>query len=374
MIRSRLGRLSLTAVVSTRSFSKVPLLGGLHRAVVRSPIDYLYNSFHSSFMAPTKQKSKKKVYAVAVGRRVGLVYTWNECSSLVKGYPGAKFKGFTNTDEAQQFLDQYANGSNDKQTKKNTSSTQKRPASETPAVTATSSLKRPRLSLPPHDYIRHIRVHIMFDGGSRGNPGTAGAGALIVTQHTDRMQSQQQQSSVPPTKEWKNRTETRVRKYMPQAGTTNNQAEYQGLISGLEVARRNVQDILERDQKNNNDNNYTPEEPNSTVYLLSLIVQGDSQLIIKQITKEYECRSPLLQPYLKRVRTILQQLSTLDDNTIKNNIVFQPTWEHVLRKFNTQADALANEAMDAQRSWETVTIDGEAQEQTPKDNVWLEPS
>ena len=47
---------------------------------------------------------EKKHYAVAVGRKRGIVETWNECKRLVHGYHGAVFKSFPTLHEAQQFL------------------------------------------------------------------------------------------------------------------------------------------------------------------------------------------------------------------------------------------------------------------------------
>ena len=42
----------------------------------------------------------KSVYAVAVGRKRGLFTSWKETEPLVKGFSGAKFKGFTSEHEA----------------------------------------------------------------------------------------------------------------------------------------------------------------------------------------------------------------------------------------------------------------------------------
>ena len=61
------------------------------------------------------------------------------------------------------------------------------------------------------------QFYLRFDGGSRGNPGIAGSGAVIYD-HTGK-------------EVWHG--------YNYVGGTnTNNQAEYDGLIVGLEQARR----------------------------------------------------------------------------------------------------------------------------------------
>ena len=46
----------------------------------------------------------KKYYAVRVGKTPGIYFTWENCKSMVDGYPGAKYKSFTNIEEAEAFL------------------------------------------------------------------------------------------------------------------------------------------------------------------------------------------------------------------------------------------------------------------------------
>ena len=46
-----------------------------------------------------------KIYAVAAGRQTGLFDSWAECSRMVTGYKGAKFKSFTNKEDALAYLD-----------------------------------------------------------------------------------------------------------------------------------------------------------------------------------------------------------------------------------------------------------------------------
>lgn len=55
-----------------------------------------------------KEISKKKdYYAVAVGKKVGIYKTWNECKAQVDRYPGAKYKKFDNQLEAEHFIKKY---------------------------------------------------------------------------------------------------------------------------------------------------------------------------------------------------------------------------------------------------------------------------
>ena len=46
----------------------------------------------------------KKVYAVRVGRKTGLFTSWPECEAQVRGYMGARYKGFMTAAEAMQWL------------------------------------------------------------------------------------------------------------------------------------------------------------------------------------------------------------------------------------------------------------------------------
>ena len=46
----------------------------------------------------------KKIYAVAVGRKVGIYLVWEECKMQVNGFPGAQYKSFSIRDEAEKYL------------------------------------------------------------------------------------------------------------------------------------------------------------------------------------------------------------------------------------------------------------------------------
>ena len=128
------------------------------------------------------------------------------------------------------------------------------------------------------------RAHVYFDGGSRGNPGPAAIGWVIVT--SDGIVAEDGET----------------------IGTaTNNQAEYEALIAGLEAAR-----------------DYGYDEVH---------VRGDSELIVKQVRGEYDTNNPELRD--RRVR-VMELLSSFDRWSI----------EHVPRAVNDRADSLANEALD----------------------------
>ncbi|KAH9586608.1 Ribonuclease H domain [Trypanosoma melophagium] len=50
--------------------------------------------------------SKRKYYAVAVGRSTGIFDTWAQCEAQVSGFPHARFKSFAAETEARQFIDE----------------------------------------------------------------------------------------------------------------------------------------------------------------------------------------------------------------------------------------------------------------------------
>ena len=89
--------------------------------------------------------------------------------------------------------------------------------------------------------------------------------------------------------------------------TTNNVAEYSGLIAALRWAAANG--------------------------ISKLHVRADSDLLVKQMRGEYRVKSPGLQPLFEQARALARQIGHV-------------TFEHVRREFNKDADRLANEAMD----------------------------
>jgi ribonuclease HI len=89
--------------------------------------------------------------------------------------------------------------------------------------------------------------------------------------------------------------------------TTNNVAEYRGLIAALEYA-------LEHGHR-------------------ALRIRSDSQLLIRQMLGEYRVKHPGLQPLYEKARRLASALDRVQ-------------YEHVRRELNKDADRLANEAMD----------------------------
>ncbi|MFB6162960.1 MAG: ribonuclease HI [Halococcoides sp.] len=129
------------------------------------------------------------------------------------------------------------------------------------------------------------RAHLYFDGASRGNPGPAAIGWVIVAADDGIV------------------TEGSKR----IGRTTNNVAEYEALVHGLEVAV---------------DHGFS-----------GVVVRGDSELIVKQVTGAYDTNDPDLRERRVRVRELLAEFESYDV-------------EHVPREVNDRADELANEAFD----------------------------
>ena len=152
----------------------------------------------------------------------------------------------------------------------------------------------PRAALPSDRYL------LFFDGGSRGNPGPGGAGAVVVrvTAHGSQ-----------PQLVWA------AAMSLAQRTTTNNQAEYVGLVTGLRFA--------------------------SSRHLRHLTVIGDSAMIINQLSR-YKA------PKDARLRRLYGQARILAD------VIGVDTWCHHLRAYNKMADYAANIAMDTRRSFQTL--------------------
>ena len=55
-----------------------------------------------------KKNKGKSFYAVAIGQKVGIFNSWDECEDQVKGYPGARYKSFHTRQETQEFIKQHS--------------------------------------------------------------------------------------------------------------------------------------------------------------------------------------------------------------------------------------------------------------------------
>jgi 6-pyruvoyltetrahydropterin/6-carboxytetrahydropterin synthase len=126
------------------------------------------------------------------------------------------------------------------------------------------------------------------DGGSRGNPGESGIGFYLES-------NEGTEPVVIARGGW----------YIGQA--TNNQAEYQALLWGLQNAL--------------------------ALHVRNLTVQADSELMTKQMCGEYRVKDEGLKPLNAAAQALLAGFVTVK-------------FEHVRRAFNSEADTLANQAMD----------------------------
>ena len=140
-------------------------------------------------------------------------------------------------------------------------------------------------------YTSHMRFIIHADGGARGNPGPAGAGAMIRDALGNSVAS--------------------VSKYLGHQ--TNNFAEYEAVILAFEALSKFVP-VIEHDTT-------------------EVVVKLDSELVVRQMKKEYKVRHPVLKEQQARLAQVAAAFGTV-------------SFVHVPREENADADALANEAMD----------------------------
>jgi ribonuclease HI len=114
--------------------------------------------------------AKKKYYAVALGKTRGIFTQWFGPSGAeiqVRGYPGAVYKGFSNLQEAEAFLEKHPA----KPTRHTAAAKPKRTAAKANTAQHAGSARQP----PPKG-----RIVIYTDGGSINNPGPGGYGAVII--------------------------------------------------------------------------------------------------------------------------------------------------------------------------------------------------
>ncbi len=133
--------------------------------------------------------SKKKYYAVKVGKTPGIYLTWADCSAQVTGYKGAKYKSFATIEEAVEFI-----GDNIKTTKKETEEkskiTQTKKASTTASllkkgydvkpIRSTAKVKTYKSYIDPKDIMNDYEFIAFVDGSyDRGNQ-VFGSGVIVL--------------------------------------------------------------------------------------------------------------------------------------------------------------------------------------------------
>jgi len=135
------------------------------------------------------------------------------------------------------------------------------------------------------------KIIIFTDGGSRGNPGEAGAGTVICDEQGNEIKG--------------------VSKFLGKR--TNNWAEYEAVILGLETAQKILgKKLLETE----------------------VVVKMDSQLVQRQLNNEYQIKEEALFPqYIKVHNLIIKYFRDIE-------------FVYIPRAKNGKADELANQAMD----------------------------
>jgi len=129
------------------------------------------------------------------------------------------------------------------------------------------------------------KINVFTDGGSRNNPGNAAVGVVI--------------------------NEHKFKKYI--GIKTNNEAEYEGVI----LALQKLKELFAKTELDNSE----------------IIFHLDSELVCKQINREYKVKDVKLQQLFLKVYNLKMDLA---------NIKFK----HIRRELNKEADALVNEALD----------------------------
>ena len=63
---------------------------------------YIYKTLTGYFVSDYRKVSgmAKKYYAVKIGKEAGIYETWDQCKTMVHGYPGAVYKSFSTREEA----------------------------------------------------------------------------------------------------------------------------------------------------------------------------------------------------------------------------------------------------------------------------------
>lgn len=133
--------------------------------------------------------------------------------------------------------------------------------------------------------MKNKKISLYVDGASRGNPGPAGIGVVILGEDNKKLKE--------------------IYKYIGK--TTNNIAEYNALIYGLDEAL-----MLRADE---------------------VVLNLDSELVVKQLNGEYKVRDENIRLFFEKALHILKSFKSFE---IK----------HIDRSLNKDADRLANKAIN----------------------------
>ena len=134
-----------------------------------------------------------------------------------------------------------------------------------------------------------IHLILYVDGACSGNPGPCGSSAILKADDGTTIME-------------------KARAFGP---ATNNVAEYQAVILGLEMA--------------------TALKPKR------LTIRSDSELMVRQLAGEYRIKAPHLKPLYQQVRRLLEPFESVEI-------------EHIPRQQNAEADKLARKAVEKARA------------------------
>jgi broad specificity phosphatase PhoE/ribonuclease HI len=166
--------------------------------------------------------------------------------------------------------------------------------------------------------VSELRVVVEADGGARGNPGPAGYGAVVREAATG---------------------EILLERHGSLGTTTNNVAEYSGLIAGLRAAQ----------------------ELGAT----HVGVRMDSKLVIEQMSGRWQIKNAGLRPLAAEAAALAGRFAEV-------------TFEWIPRERNRAADALANRAMDEAAGKPVADrIEPSMAEEprpAPRKRTWMPPS
>jgi probable phosphoglycerate mutase len=140
-------------------------------------------------------------------------------------------------------------------------------------------------AIDPKNFPSTQKGYIFADGGSRGNPGKAGAGAVLYDENKQEI----------------------AHRIIPCGIQTNNFAEYTGLIEGMKLA-------LEHG-------------------ITDLEVRLDSKLAVEQMSGHWKVKNSNIRPLFEQGMAVKEQFKSIK-------------FIHVPREKNKRADHLSNLAMD----------------------------
>lgn len=135
------------------------------------------------------------------------------------------------------------------------------------------------------DFKPNMHLVIRTDGGARGNPGPSGIGVVVEDEHGKVLEEHAKFLGI----------------------KTNNQAEYEAAILGLQRAKH--------------------------LGATSVGVFADSELLVKQASGIYKVKHENMKPLFAELKALMFQIGSVK-------------FTHVRREKNTHADALSNQAMD----------------------------